>query len=251
MKKKLLLLSLLLTTIFSSTMNAQEESKTDKIFRTFRFGLFVGPTFNTLKPTAASSDDYTITKGKTNVGFSFGINADYNMNERYTIYTGVGMDWRGGQIMAVHDTTKSLSSGYLKNADVMYKKMQYLTIPLGLKLKAVEFDQVKIFAQTGFDLAILLSQKGDYTYRLANDSILSKSNEKLGGIATVVPINFGWSIGVGAEYILNDKNSFYATLLYRNGFVDATTPKTNDAGLKFSDGNIRSNTFAIRVGYYF
>jgi hypothetical protein len=77
------------------------------------------------------------------------------------------------------------------------------------------------------------------------------SNSKLKGFANSVPLNLGWSIGVGGEYELNKSNSFYALLLYRNGITDATTPQTNSDGFKFSDGNIRSNTFSLRVGYYF
>ncbi len=249
--KKLTLLSLLLVVLASTNISAQNR-KTDEIFKTFRFALFLGPTFNSLKPTASSDETYTITKGKGNVGFSFGINADYNLNERYTIYSGIGMDWRGGGIKAVHDTSKDLpSKNYLKIADVNYKKMQYLTIPIGLKMKAFELEKIKVFAQTGFDLGLLLSQKGDYTLKFENDSIVTRTKEKLGGIATVVPVNIGWCIGLGAEYNFNEKNAFYGAILYRNGFIDATTPKTNDDGLKFSDGNIRSNSLAIRIGYFF
>ena len=248
--KKLLLTGVMALTFSSSVLMAQE-SKTDKIFRTFRFGLFLGPSFNSLKPTAASSDNYIITKGKGNVGFSFGITADYNANERYTLYTGAGIDWRGGSIEAAHDSTQLLLPNYLKDAAVKYKKMQYLAVPIGLKMKAIEFDKYKIFAQTGFDFGILLSQKGDYTLRLANDSIVSKSNEKLGGVAKVVPVNIGWCIGAGVEYSFNEKNSFFATILYRNGFVDATAPQTNDKGWRYADGNIRSNSLLIRVGYFF
>jgi hypothetical protein len=63
------------------------------------------------------------------------------------------------------------------------------------------------------------------------------------------------SNGDGDEFVVNNirnkSNSFYALLLYRNGITDATTPQTNSDGFKFSDGNIRSNTFSLRVGYYF
>ncbi|MBK7762812.1 MAG: PorT family protein [Bacteroidetes bacterium] len=250
--KKFTLLAFALLSLLTIQVRAQE-SKTDKLFKTFRFALFIGPTFNSLKPTAASSEDYLVSKGNGNVGFSFGINADYNVNERYTIYTGLGMDWRGGGVNVMFDSSNgnTLNSGYLRDADVEYKKMQYLSVPVGLKMKAVELDKIKVFAQTGLDLGVLLSQKGDYTLRLADSSVVTKANEKLGGTATVVPINMGWCIGLGAEYELNDKNSVYAAILYRNGFIDATTPKTNDLTRKFSDGNIRSNSIVIRFGYFF
>lgn len=132
---------------------------------------------------------------KAQDGVNFGIAADYNMNDRYTLFSGIGMDWRGGGIIATHDSSKTLTTGYLKDADVSYKKMQYLSIPLGLKMKAFEINDIRVFAQTGFDLGILLSQKGDYTFKLANDSVYSRTKEKLGGKATVVPITMGWSIG--------------------------------------------------------
>ena len=248
MKKQL---PILLITLICSLQCVALESKTDKIFRTYRFGLFFGPSINTLKPTAASSDNYSISKGPGRIGFTFGINADYNVNERYTLYTGIGLDWRGGNITVTHDDSKSLLPDYLKTAEVKYKKMQYLTFPFGLKLKAFDIKPFKVFAQTGFDLCFLLSQKGNYTYRLANDTIVSHSNEKLNGLATVVPVNMGWFLGAGVEYNVSDKNSFYASLLYRNGFIDATTPKNNDNGFKFSDGNIRSNSIILKIGYFF
>lgn len=243
--------ALLLLALIAINSSSSAQSKTDDIFNTYKFSLFLGPTFNSLKPTASTADNYFVTKGAGKVGFNFGIAADYNINDRYTLFSGVGMDWRGGGILAVHDSSKSLPTGYLKEADVAYRKMQYLSIPLGLKMKAVQFSNIRVFAQTGFDLGILLSQKGNYTFRLSSDSVYSRTKEKLSGIATVVPVTMGWCIGAGAEYNLNDKNSFYFTVLYRNGFIDATAPKTNNTGIKFSDGNIRSNSLVFRIGYFF
>ena len=229
---------------------AHSQSKAEDIFRTYRFGLFIGPTFNSMRPTASTIDNYSITKTKGNVGFSFGLTADYNINDRYTIFSGVGMDWRGGSINAVHDST-SIKVEYVHSAAVKYR-LQYLTVPLGLKMKAAEFDKIKIFATTGLDLGILLSQRGDASLLATPQTPAFKlEKSKLGGTATCVPVNLGWFIGAGAEYELNDKNSFYFSLIYRNGFTDITTPKTNDANKKFSDGNIRSNSFAIRIGYFF
>lgn len=246
--KKLLILGLLFNSLFATNVNAQD-SKVDEIFKTYRFGLFLGPTFNSLRPTSSSADNYFISKGKGNVGFSFGINADYNINDRYSIYTGIGMDWRGGSITAT-DTSVTLKPDYLRKASVTYKH-QYLTIPLGLKMKAAEFGKIKVFAQTGFDLGILLSNRGDYSGTLSSGLNVISTKTKLKDIASSVPVNLGWQIGPGVEYALNDKNAVYATILYRNGFIDATTPQNNNNGYKFSDGNVRSNTFAIRFGYYF
>jgi opacity protein-like surface antigen len=248
--KKLALLSLWALGMMSLNTNAQ--SKTEQIFEKYRFGIFVGPTFNAYKPTATTDNKYTITKEGGNVGFTFGINAELNLNERYTVFSGLGLDWRGGKVKATHDST-AVTAEYLRSTSVVYKH-QYLTIPIGIKMKAAEFDKIKIFAQTGLDLGLLLSQKGSYTAILSDSAnTVSKSPEKqkLKDYAQAVPVNLGWSIGVGAEYELSEKNSVYGAIIYRNGFTDATTPKSNIKNFKFSDGNIRSNSIAIRIGYYF
>ena len=245
---KKLILSLLIGLTASNTLLAQ--SNADKVFKTFRFGLYTGPTFNSLRPVATEAEGYVISKVKGNVGFSLGLCADYNINERYTVFSGLSLDWRGGTV-AVVDKDSILQSGYIYKNEVKYN-LQYLTIPIGLKMKAAEFDKIKIFAQTGIDIAFLLSQKGDIsTTLLPGATAITAEKVKLGGVAKSTPVNAGWMLGVGAEYELNDKNSVYATLLYRNGFTDVTTPKLNTSTVKFSDGNIRFNTIALRVGYYF
>ncbi len=247
MKKKVIL-ALFIGLAATNTLSAQ--SKADKVFKTFRFGLYTGPTFNSLRPVANEADGYTVDKVKGNVGFSLGLCADYNINERYTVFSGLSLDWRGGSI-AVKSKDSVAKTDYIYKNEVNYK-LQYLTIPIGLKMKAAQFDKLKIFAQTGIDLAFLLSQKGNISTTVAPlVPAVNQEKVKLGSLAKSTPINVGWMLGVGAEYEITDKNSVFFTVLYRNGFTDVTTPQLNKAGLKFSDGNIRFNTVAIRVGYYF
>lgn len=251
MKKSLFTLTLAALTIGTYA----QSTKVDEVFKKYRFSLFAGPTFNSLRPVAAQADNYAVTKNGGNVGFSFGINADYNINERYTVYTGLGMDWRGGKINAVLPATVPTPSNYVRAAQVKYVT-QYLTVPIGLKMTAATFDKIKLQALAGFDFGLLLSQRGDVTYTTVNkvsgnDTTFTLQKTKLGGNATVVPVTLGWGIGIGGEYDLNGKNAVTAQLFYRNGFVDVTTPKTNDDGKKFSDGNVRSNSIAIRIGYTF
>lgn len=253
MKKQLLLSALLMAGLCSI---AKADNKTEEMFKKYRFGLFAGPSINSLKPVANSSDGYQVSKEGGRLGFSFGLMADYNVNERYALYSGIGLDWRGGKINTQLPVNLNPKTGYLRGANVKYKT-QYLTIPIGLKMTATTIDKIKIQALAGFDLGILLSQKGDYTFTTNYDSVAMKyntvtaENQKLASIATVVPVTLGWSIGACGEYDINGKNAVIVQLVYRNGFVDVTTPKTNKTGYQFSDGNVRSNSFDIRFGYTF
>jgi opacity protein-like surface antigen len=249
--KKLALLSLFAIAIQMNTLKAQSNS--EKIFEKYRFGIFLGPTFNTFKPTASKAEDngvsFVVNKDGSRVGFSFGLTCELNLNERYTAFSGIGLDWRGG-IINVARSDSAIKNDYVKSARIAYRH-QFLTIPLGLKMKAFEFHKFKIFAQTNFDLGILLSQKGNYDGMPSVGIPENLENVKLSDYAKGVPVNLGWSIGAGTEYAITDKNAVYGAILYRNGFTDATTPQSNKTGLKFADGNIRQNTIAIRIGYYF
>ena len=252
MKKRLTILTIAFISVHS--LFAQKSTFNNKTNK-HRFGLFAGPTFNSMKPTSSVVENYGVRKSGGNVGFSFGINIDFNLNERYTVFTGVGMDWRGGTIKSNLPLGTTVPSKYLRGADVNYIT-QYVTIPLGLKMTVASFDQFKIQLLSSFDLGILLAQKGDVTFYkknaiTGNDTTEVFNKITLGGSANVVPLTLGSSLGIGFEYEVNDKNAFSAQLIYRNGFVDITNPKTNDEGKRFSDGNIRSNTFAIRIGYTF
>jgi hypothetical protein len=254
--KKFILLTMV-ASFFATSLFAQD-SKVEEVFKKYRFGLYLGPTFNSLKPVVDVAEDnngnYDVSKGDGRTSFSAGLNMELNLNEKYTIYSGVGLDWNGGSIVATYDsmgsTSPALNDNYVRHASIAYKN-QYLSIPLGLKMYAAEFGDIKIFAQTGIDLSLLLSQKGDYYLVKKDYSELEGSNKKLGPYASVFPINAGWHIGVGGEYGLANGSAAYASVLYRNGFTDYTTPKSNDKGNRFADGNIRSNTFAIRIGYFF
>lgn len=255
MKKTILLCSLL---VLATSVLFAQDSRVDEVFKKYRFGIYLGPTFNSLKPVVQVAEDnngdYQVEKGAGRVSFSAGLNMELNVTEKYTLYTGIGMDWNGGTINVGYDsmsnTTPPLSNNYARQAMVDYKN-QYLSIPLGLKMYAAQFGDLRVYAQTGIDLSFLLSQKGNYTLLKSDFTQISGEKEKLGPYAAVSPINVGWHLGAGAEYELANGSSAYFGILYRNGFTDYTAPKLNEVGNRFADGNIRSNTIAIRVGYFF
>lgn len=246
---KKILLATLFGVFIAGTMHAQDDDMKIKD-KKYRIGLFVAPTFNSLKPTANVADNYEVTALKGKTGFGFGLTGEVLFSSKYSIFTGLGLDWRGGSINVAHDNSTLADSNFLLNSEVHYRT-QYLTIPIGVKMTAYEISDVKIFAQAGFDLSLLLSQRGDFTLSGPNVTKTSGENEKLGDYAKVTPLNFAWHIGPGAEYTLGNGSAVYLGLIYRNSFVDATTPKLNAKGNRFSDGNIRANSFEIRFGYFF
>jgi opacity protein-like surface antigen len=105
-----------------------------------------------------------------------------------------------------------------------------------------------------------LSKKASYniTYTDTTGGItkvltVNGENEKLRGLG-ISPVLLQMNLGGGLEYSITEKMSIYAGVFYNNGFIpDVTNPKDLDLGFKgnFSDGNVRLNNIAIRVGMFF
>lgn len=250
---KKLFLSIIAFGFLGHTAVIAQDTKIEETFKTYRFGLYVGPSINSLRPASQVFNGYEVQKEKGNLGLSFGLTVDYNVNERYTISSGISLDWRGGSLSSTKDTLTPIENGYAQQGVVNYKQ-QYMTIPVGLKLRAIEKNNMSFFVQTGFDISLLLSNRGTSDIIKANGTpIVNRGIVNLNqeGVGKAFPINFGWFIGPGMEYRINDNNAIFISLIYRNGFTDVTSPQNNKDGFRFSDGNIRSNSLGLRIGYYF
>jgi opacity protein-like surface antigen len=250
---KKLLLSLSAITLCSSLF--AQTNKVEKALNDYRFGLFVSTGISWLKPSSSTASinafDYDVTKTNNKTAFAFGLSAEKVLNERYSIYSGLSLDWMGGGINSTATTPINIAdSAYTKIADMKYN-LQYLQIPLGLKLKATNIDKFQIFGQIGMDLGFMIGRKANYNITSVTNKVIAKDGEKL-GISTMNPVNLGFQVGLGTEFEVTKTNSAYVTILYHNGFLDHTLPGGRTAAEgKFADGNVRGNNVSLRIGYYF
>jgi hypothetical protein len=230
-----------------------------------RFGVFIAPNTSWMKPTSNKSDDrqYLISSEGNRIGFTWGLMLDYFFAENYAISSGFQLNSTGGKILAVQNSTLTpLSDPFVKSADFDYR-LQYLELPFNLKMRSDELGTgMRVFGQIGLSLGINISKKASYevTYVETNaaglpaDKIVSGENEKLQGGLSVAPAALQMNLGGGLEYPITEKMSFYVGLFFNNGFLpDATNPKEfkMDYKGKFSDGNVRLNNFALRIGLFF
>jgi hypothetical protein len=227
-----------------------------------RFGAFISPNISWMKPTASTSDDgkFGVINNGTKLGFTYGLMADYFFAPNYGLVTGLQITSTGGKIIATNVDQSKANSKVLK-ADFDYR-LQYLEIPLALKLRTDEIGGFRFFGQLGVSLGVNLSKKADYkvSYYDANAAQRDTSGTKIkltGDLANIAPIMFQMNIGAGAEYPVTNKLKFYVGLFFNNGFApDATHPdgfEESRLGYQgtFKDGNTRLNNFALRVGLFF
>lgn len=228
-----------------------------------RFGAYLAPNLSWMRPTAATDDrnEYNVERDGSRAGFTYGLMAEYFFAENYGFITGLQVNQTGGSIIATRNNANPGPRNVMV-ADFDYR-LQYLEIPVGLKLRTDDINGFRFFGQLGASLGINIGKKVDYTVTYTDEAnaMQEVSNEKIkltgGGINVVAPVMFQMNIGAGLEYPITNKLSFYTGLFFNNGFApDATNPEkydNNRLGYQgtFRDGNIRLNNFALRVGLFF
>jgi hypothetical protein len=245
----------------AGTTFAQDGSHTTSInvdSKAFRFGVFVAPTMSWMRPTTDKTDDgtYGPTNDGSKIGFTYGLMAEYHFAENYAFVTGLQVNMAGGNINSKFLGSPTTPSTVI-NSNFNYR-LQYLEIPVALKLRTDLISGFRFFGQLGLTTGFNIAKKATYNvdYTDGNGKMLNSKgeNEKIKGTLAIAPMMFTMSIGGGAEYPLNDKLAAYVGIFFNNGFApDATNPNKYDMpyNLKFQDANTRLNNFALRLGLFF
>lgn len=223
----------------------------------FRFGVFIAPTMSWMRPTTNKTDDgqYAPENNGSKIGFTYGLMAEYNFAENYAIVTGLQVNMTGGKITSKYLGTET--SSVVKNTDFNYR-LNYLEIPVGLKLRTDPISGFRFFGQLGLTTGFNLAKKATYAVNYLDDKgnnvTSTGENEKIKGTLAIAPVMFTMNIGAGAEYPINNKLAAYAGIFFNNGFApDVTNPNKYNMpyALPFKDGNTRLNNFALRLGLFF
>ncbi|MFC2152719.1 porin family protein, partial [Bacteroidota bacterium] len=174
-----------------------------------------------------------------NDGSKFGVNIGLNMDkfftDNYAIMTGVSIDNTGGNLK--FEGTKTLSTGsgeeVLPAGSTIHYKLQYINIPLGLKLKTNEIGYWTFFTHLGLNGGINIKATAEVDgFALENENISKE----------IRLFDLGYFIGAGLEYSIGGNSAIVVGLTYTNGFIDITDG--NDS--KVTLGNV-----AIRIGVLF
>jgi Outer membrane protein beta-barrel domain len=234
----------------------QEGNGISKFINKYRLSLFGGLGSSNLNPTSSQSGgnyNFSVSKVKGRTSYAFGLNAEKRIDRRYSLYSGLSMEWLGGTILANAPVFLAADSNeYARSASMSYR-LQYLHVPLGLKLKASSIKKFTIYGLVGADLGVPIGRKANYTIATTDAVTPTVSNigEKL-KFNTIVPVSVAYQLGAGTEFKITEDNSAYLTLLYRNGFIDHTQPDNlNKPKALFKDGVVRSNNLSLRLGFFF
>jgi hypothetical protein len=176
----------------------------------FRFGITFDPVVSWLNPDVSSVDS------KSNrLGFNIGLTVDRFFANNYAFTTGLSIHNAGGSLLFKVPSsirTKEATVDLPENTKVTYK-LQYIHIPVGMKLFTNEIGYSTFYGQLGFNTMLNIKATGISNVGGVNNDNISKE---------INIINLGYHIGAGVEYSIGGNTRLTAGLMYLNGFTDVT-----------------------------
>lgn len=223
-------------------------------FGKLRIGAMIAPGLSWMRPSAEKDGLQTQRSAGNKLGFMYGLMFDYQFAPNYAIISGLQINSTGGII----ETANPAAADMWASKTHMNYSLQYLEIPIGIKLKSDPINKIRIFGQAGLSMGFNIGKKATYeivqSRSIGGDTTFtSDAKEKLtGGIGNVAPIMFQMNLGAGIQYAVSRNVDAYVGIFFNNGFApNATDPTKNDKLPKFTDGNTRMNSVSLRLGFYF
>jgi len=169
----------------------------------------------------------------------FGINGglvfDRYFTENYAFSTGISLWQTGGKLLFTEGMTIQTRSGDKTldpNSSMIYR-LQYLTIPLSLKLNSNEIGYMSFFAHVGINNHISIGKSAN---------VPSTDENKVGIPEEINIFSMSYFFGGGGEYSLGGNTRLLAGLYFTSGFWDITSSEEYRATL---------NAVSLRIGVRF
>lgn len=214
---------LLLLFVFTSNIARSQETAAAPSTDKFRFGLHFSPNIGWEK---TKNEGFSSNGGR--LGFGFGLMAEFNLSQRYAFLTGLNVNKVNTSNIGSY-TTENITS------DI---NIQYVEIPLALKLKTNEIGYLTYFGK--FGLAPSYNMRAKSTSNDVETNFIKQTQ----------PVRLGLLIGIGTEYNISGSTRLLFGIDFNNGFTNMYTKRAtfDRSGKKRSSIN---NFISLNIGVYF
>lgn len=175
-----------------------------------RFGVFADPVIGWF----SSDTRETHSKG-ARAGFNFGVTFNKYFTNNYAFSTGVNILNAGGQItnsVPIEMQFNNMQATVLAGESVIYR-IQYLSVPLGLKFNTNQIGYVSFFTDLGLDPKVVIGGKADIpSLEITGENALEELRL----------FNLSYHITGGVEYSIGGSTSLVFGLGFDNNFLDIT-----------------------------
>ncbi len=201
---------------------------------TSTFSISVDPTI-----TWFASDRNTVETKGNRPGISYGLIMDHFFGEKYALSTGAGIYFIGGNL--AYADTVSIQTRYdtvlIPAGTRLNYRINYVSVPLGLKLKTVEIGYKTFFVDLGIRALFRIKAKAS-----TENNLLQKDDIK----EEINFFNMAYFFGGGLEYSLGGNTAITGGLYYARTFLDITSDNIG----KQSD-YLNANILSLKIGVLF
>jgi len=186
-----------------------------------------------------STDINEVKNNGSRPAFNFGLTYNRYFAPNYSFSTGISLISAGGKLISNDTTYLNISnsrSAVMPNNTILYK-LQYLAIPVGLKLQTNQIGYFTFFADLGLVPKLAINRK-------INVPSLGISGEK--GSNELRMVNMSYHITGGIEYSLGGTTSLVFGIDFDNNFLDITKDNGNQP-----DDRVSHKLFSFRFGVNF
>jgi hypothetical protein len=165
-----------------------------------------------------STDISSVSNQGARPGFNFGISCYRYFSQNYSFSTGINITSSGGRLVSNTETLFELLKYPDKIVEVdpdeaIVYRLQYLSVPAGLKLQTNQIGYYTFFTDLGIDPKVLIGGKADIPS-------LDIKGEK--ATSELKKINLSYHIMAGIEYDLGGNTAAVLGIGFENNFIDTT-----------------------------
>jgi hypothetical protein len=201
------------------------------------FGLHADPAISWF-----SSDINEVRNNGARPGFIFGLTFNRYFSPNYSISTGISIINTGGKLITDRATDILLGKHEIKLTTVpagktVIYKIQYLSVPLGLKLQTKQIGYITFFSDIGLDPKVVIGGKADIPF------LDIKGESALRELKT---FNLSYHVTGGIEYSVGGNTALIFGLNFDNNFLDITRDNIGQP-----DDIISNKLLSFRIGVNF
>ncbi len=184
--------------------------------QTISFGVHADPVISWF-----STDISKVKNDGARPGFNFGLTFNNYFTKNYSISTGITLMHTSGRLVSTDTLFLKFTNSNVKvlpGKQVVYK-IQYLAVPIGLKLQTNQIGYLTVFTDLGFVPKVAISRRADLPY-------LGISGEN--ALNELRIFNLSYHITGGFEYSLGGSTALVFGIDFDDNFLDITKdPGTN------------------------
>jgi len=199
------------------------------------FGIHADPVISWFSP-----DISEIKNDGARAGFNFGLTFNRYFTPNYSFSSGISLLNAGGRLVS-KDTTvmefkKNKTPTVLPGEPVVYK-IQYLAIPLGLKLQTNQIGYLTFYSDLGLDPKVVIGGKADIpSLDISGENAMNE----------LKMFNLSYHVTAGIEYSVGGTTAMVLGLNFDNNFLDIT----KDNGDQPAD-KVSHKMLSLRIGVNF